>query len=133
MTVLPFPSPEDRDYGPNVRNEDPQTSHEAADEAPCREAIRIRLLRCYARAMRDFTFLADAGLTDEEAMETAEFDLADDGHRRRCSDLRQAGLIAPIIVNGEPFVRRSARTNKNRMVCAITRTGIDLLIGDRDA
>lgn len=33
-------------------------------------------------------------------MLAAGYDLADDGHRRRCSDLRAAGLIAQVVRDG---------------------------------
>ena len=59
----------------------------------------------------------------------AEFDLADDGHRRRCSDLRAEKLIAQVNFLGEDAVRRSPRTGKNRMVCTITYLGIEKLEG----
>lgn len=117
MTVLPFPA----------RNTDPSTSVEAAHDTAGREVIRISLLRCYAKTMALSSHLSDAGLTDEEAMNEAGFDLADDGHRRRCSDLRTAGLISPVYEHGREIKRLNPRTGRNRMVCAITSTGIDLL------
>ena len=113
-----------------VRNTDPETSHEAIRDEAEWEAIRIALLRCYARAAahgRD-------GLTDEEAMEMAGFSLIDDRHRRRCSDLRNTNhsqgrfvpLIVPVLVDGE-MVKRAGRTGRKRMVCTITGAGLDKL------
>ncbi len=113
-----------------VRNTDPETSHEAVHNDAEWEAIRIALLRCYAHAGahgRD-------GLTDEEAMEMAGFSLIEDGHRRRCSDLRNnkdhqgrlVPLIIPVVVDGE-MVKRAGRTGRRRMVCTITGAGADKL------
>ncbi len=106
-----------------ARTDDPQTSQLAAADTGRREAIRMTLLRAYADAL---IHLED-GITDEEAMALAGFTMIDDGHRRRCSDLRDAGLIAQIIRGGQPVTRKSARTGKARMVCTITSAGIDAL------
>ena len=99
-----------------ARNADPDTSHEAVPERERREVIQVALLRSYARAY-------PMGLTDEEAMESAGFDLIDDGHRRRCGDLRAAGEI---VRNGNEK-RSTGRTGKARMVCYITEAGADRL------
>lgn len=113
-----------------VRHTDPQTSYEAVHDDSEWEAIRISLLRCYARAAahgRD-------GLTDEEAMDMAGYSMIDDGHRRRCSDLRnntdhqgrKVPLIIPVLVDGE-IVKRAGRTGRGRMVCTVTAAGLDKL------
>lgn len=99
-----------------ARNSDPDTSHDAVPERQRRESIQINLLLAYARAY-------PRGLTDEEAMELAGYDLIDDGHRRRCGDLRAAGEVAR---NGTE-TRRTGRTGKARMVCYITEVGADRL------
>ena len=105
-----------------VRTADPETSHESAGSTPRRVAIAVELLVVYANAARE-----GRGLTDEEAMVEANYDLADDGHRRRCSTLRDAKLIEQVEINGVKQKRVSTRTKKNRMVCTITHAGIDLL------
>lgn len=113
-----------------VRGSDPETSHEAVHDDAEWEAIRIALLRCYARAAargRD-------GLTDEEAMEMAGYSMIEDGHRRRCSDLRgnkdaqgrKVPLIVPVEHDGD-MVKRAGRTGRARMVCTITAAGVDKL------
>lgn len=113
-----------------VRRTDPETSHEAVHDDAEWEAIRIALLRCYARAAahgRD-------GLTDEEAMDMAGYSMIEDGHRRRCSDLRnntdsqgrKVPLIIPVLVDGD-IVKRAGRTGRGRMVCTITAAGLDKL------
>ncbi|QDH91768.1 hypothetical protein SEA_PHRAPPUCCINO_93 [Mycobacterium phage Phrappuccino] len=107
--------------GLSARTTDPQTSQEAASDSTAREAIRITLLCAYAEALLKL----DDGLTDEEAMALAGFSLIDDGHRRRCSDLRETGLIAQVVRDGEPVTRRSERTGKQRMVCTLTEAGVD--------
>lgn len=107
----------------SARLSDPQTSQEAGRDTSVRQAIRITLLHEYADALLVFS----DGLTDEEAMNFAGFDLADDGHRRRCSDLRDAGLIAQVVLDGLPITRVSDRTGKRRMVCTITEAGISAL------
>jgi hypothetical protein len=100
---------------PFARRTDPETSHEAVPARQRRESIQLELLLAYARAYPQ-------GLTDEEAMEAAGFDLIDDGHRRRCGDLRAAGEIE---YRGEK--RATGRTGKNRMVCYATHLGADRL------
>jgi hypothetical protein len=113
-----------------VRHTDPETSHEAVHNEADWEAIRISLLRSYAWAAAN----ARNGLTDEEAMERAGYSLIEDGHRRRCSDLRgnkdfqgrSVPLIMPVEENGE-LVKRAGRTGRARMVCTITAAGVDKL------
>lgn len=88
----------------------------STDPATCREPVSrhsqtARLLDVYC--------LYD--VTDEEAVEllVGTPTLADEGLRRRASDLRALGWIAP---NGETRPNRSGR---QRMVCAITDAGRD--------
>lgn len=107
-----------------ARTDDPGTSHAAGEDSVRRQAIRLTLLMHYARAA-----VQGRGMTDEEAMQEAGYDMADDGHRRRCSDLRREGLIEQVSLDGIPQNRRSERTGKSRMVCTITHTGIDVLDG----
>jgi hypothetical protein len=120
------------DGNENVRHTDPETSHEAAEQRDSEawEAIKNELLRCYARAAargRD-------GLTDEEVMEMAGFSMIEDGHRRRCSDLRHnkdaegrpVPLTIPVLVDS-CLVKRPGRKRVPRMVCTITAAGLDVL------
>ena len=91
-----------------VRNSDPNTSI----TPPNRNSQIARLLDAYT--------LAD--LTDEEAVEVTlghPPTLADEGLRRRASDLRALGWIAP---TGE--TRPNSR-GRQRIVCAITDAGRD--------
>ena len=99
-----------------VRHTDPETSHAAVPSRQRRETIELALLRAYARVY-------PRGLTDEEAMAEAGFDLIEDGHRRRCGSLRSAGEIEQI--DGE--TRSTGRTGKARMVCYITLAGVSRL------
>jgi len=106
-----------------ARTVDPETSIAAATPTEARKAIKTNLLSYYAME----AISTGAGLTDEEAMNEAGYDLADDGHRRRCSDLRREGLIAQVIKDGVGVRRFSERTGKYRMVCTITVAGIEAL------
>jgi hypothetical protein len=108
--------------GLSARTTDPETSQEAGSDTEGRSAIRVLLLREYAEAL---LALGD-GLTDHEAMVLAGFDPRD-GHWRRCSDLRSAGLITQVISGGIPVTRVSERTGKRQMVCTVTDAGIDTL------
>jgi hypothetical protein len=102
---------------------DPDTSQAAAVSTEARQAIKIHLLAHYAIE----AISSGRGMTDEEAMNEAGYDLADDGHRRRCSDLRREGFIAQVVSNGQGVKRFSERTGKDRMVCTITEAGITAL------
>ena len=106
-----------------ARNADPETSIAAATPTEARKAIKMNLLGYYAMEAVG----TGLGLTDEEVMNEAGYDLADDGHRRRCSDLRREGLIAQVIKDGVGIKRLNERTGKDRMVCTITEAGIKVL------
>lgn len=96
--TLPFP----------VRSTDPRTCQPPKN----RLSATARLLDAYT--------LYD--LTDEEAVEVVlghEPTLADEGMRRRASDLRHLGWIEP---TGET---RANRRGRQRIVCAITDKGRD--------
>jgi hemolysin-activating ACP:hemolysin acyltransferase len=91
-----------------VRSTDPPTCKEPTN----RNAQAARLLDAYC--------LYD--LTDEEAVEVilgGPATLSDEGLRRRASDLRALGWIAP---TGDS---RPNRNGRRRMVCAITGKGRD--------
>lgn len=93
------------------RANDPKTSQQAPAKAK-RMTAMYRLLGVYC--------LND--LTDEEAVEMMlgrPATLADEGKRRRCSDLRALGWIAP---TGETRPNASGR---QRIVCQITDAGRD--------
>lgn len=106
-----------------VRHTDPETSHIAAAANPeGREIIEIKLLRAYAHAGG----WGQDGLTDEEALIQAGYDLSRDGARRRCSTLREKGQIVPVFRDGVR-VRRLGRSGFPRDVCEITDAGADRL------
>lgn len=106
-----------------VRHTDPETSHIAAEANPeGREIIEVKLLRAYAHAGA----WGQDGLTDEEALIQAGYDLSRDGARRRCSTLRQKGQIVPVCRDGVR-VRRLGRAGMPRDVCTITDAGVDRL------
>lgn len=102
-----------------VRHTDPETSHIAAEGNPeGREVIEVKLLRAYAHAGG----WDQDGLTDEEALIQAGYDLSRDGARRRCSTLREKGQIVPVYRDGVR-VRRLGRSGFPRDVCTITEAG----------
>ena len=93
------------------RRTDPWTSQQvpASDK---RNSLMVKLLEVYT--------LND--VTDEEAVELLvgrPATLGDEGKRRRCSDLRALGWIAP---TGDTRPNASGR---QRIVCAITELGRD--------
>jgi len=93
------------------RATDPETSRQAPGRRK-RMTQTYRLLGAYC--------LND--VTDEEAVEIIlghPATLADEGLRRRCSDLRATGWIEP---TGDSRPNRSGR---NRIVCRITDAGRD--------
>ena len=107
------PNPDD----PYARRNDPDTSKDAIPAEAQREAIRLILLRAYAK-------IGQRGLTDSEAMDMVGFDMALDGHRRRCSDLRALSWTAPkLLPNGKSQTRVSHHSGRARMVCTITLAG----------
>jgi len=93
------------------RTTDPSTSRQAPPKHR-RNAMIWTMLEVYT--------LND--VTDEEAVELAlgrPATLADEGLRRRCSDLRALGYIAP---TGDT---RPNASGKQRIVCAVTDLGLD--------
>lgn len=92
-----------------ARSTDPTTSHDAARLIAAKaESHRILLLAEYAAA-------GTAGLIDDEA--GAHADLLHTGYWKRCSDLRNAGVIEP---TGHTRIGRAGR---EQQVCAITPEG----------
>ena len=115
---------------PNVRVDDPDTSHAAAEGDEARwTQHRELLLVAYYRALR----AGKDGLTDLEAGEAAG--LAEHYHHKRCGELRvptrapqgwAAEAGAPLIAaTGQ--TRKSHLTGRARMVSAITERGIEYL------
>lgn len=95
----------------DFRATDPQTSRQAPTRAK-KETAMYRLLEVYC--------LND--VTDEEAVEILlghPATLADEGKRRRCSDLRALGWITPT------GATRTNASGRQRIVCAITDAGRD--------
>jgi hypothetical protein len=97
------------------RNTDPGTSHAAARSVSVRAGTQ--------RAKLLLTFYVDGqlaekpGLTDEEAMEMSEGVSPVSEFAKRCSELRDAGLIEP---TGET---RKGNAGVDRIVSAITDKG----------
>lgn len=106
-----------------VRHTDPETSHIAASaNHEGREAIEVKLLRQYAHAAA----WNQDGLTDEEALIQAGYDMSQDGARRRCSSLRDHGQIEQVYRDGMK-IKRLGRSGLPRIVCMITAAGLDRL------
>jgi hypothetical protein len=92
-----------------ARSSDPDTSRQAAAAAERRApSQRDRLLSAYMTA-------GDRGLTDEEAGVSAG--LSGSGYWKRCSDLRNLGLIVPL----GPL--RQVSSGLMAQVCVITPEG----------
>ena len=108
------------DYGPHThaRSSDPVTSKVGAHVAKLRAGTHKHLLlRAYLTQPR--------GLTDEEAAEAC--DLLSVGYWKRCSDLRNDGLLKPVLdADGKPLTRLS-RNGVTNMVCRITDRGLATL------
>lgn len=104
-----------------VRASDGATSHRAAQAAaPRTGSQKHRLLIAYKVA-------AAHGLTDEEAAEiTGLAGLRSCCWWKRCSELRQAGLIA------DSSRTRQSLAGEQRMVCVITAAGRDVLSAARE-
>lgn len=99
---------------PNARNTDPATSHLAGANLPNAHTQRAKLLAAYASK--------PLGLTDEQAGVLTELDkLPRCCYWKRCSELRQAGMIE---VTGET---RASTAGRLQNVCVITLEGIKAL------
>jgi hypothetical protein len=94
-----------------ARATDPVTSHVAAKMPFKRDSQRHLLLRCYEYAR---------GLTDAEAAEAAGINRGCPW--KRCSELREMGLIQPIT-----GVTRMSPNGAMQRVCAITAQGLAVL------
>jgi hypothetical protein len=100
----------------NVRATDPKTSKLASQSVAFRSGSqKAKLLAVYAEA-------SDEGLTDEQAgVSSGLAKMPKCCYWKRCSELRQAGLIE---VNGK--MRRSS-VGEQQQVCIITSAGLELL------
>lgn len=99
----------------NARNSDPKTSKAAGASVVMRAGSQKHTLLCVY-------FLALNGLTDEEAGQTSGLAYKNKCcYWKRCSELRQAGLIAP---TGET---RLSSASEHQQVCAITEAGKRIL------
>lgn len=108
----------------HARSSDPVTSKAAARSSAMRASShKARLLRAYPAAA--------VGFTDEEAAIRA--DLLSVGYWKRCSDLRNAGLIEPVPHSNGGFLTRRTDNGDAVMVCRITDLGLATLASMKDA
>lgn len=98
------------------RTTDPATSHSAA------KAVTVRAGTQRARLLIAFMELPDA--TDEEAMERADGVSPFSEYSKRCSELREVGMIKP---TGET---RPGISGQARIVSVITERGLDCLLNE---
>ena len=96
----------------NYRNGDPTTSMMAG------ESVKDRLTNFRLRLLEQYEKNRTEGLTDDEARSRAGF-TRDHGYWKRCSDLRNAGYVAP---TGQT---RPGNSGRQQMVCVITDEGRD--------
>ena len=100
----------------NARNTDPTTSKQGAISSTVRAGSQKELL------LREYNSNRMFGLTDEEAGKASGLAYKNKCcYWKRCSELREAGLIAP---NHET---RLSSANEQQMVCIITQKGLDAL------
>lgn len=101
-----------------ARRTDPGTSHAAAPPP-----VKARTQR--AKLLESFGLLSAAeGITDEEAMEKAVGVSPSSEYAKRCSELREAGLIELCLYAGTASpVTRKGNTGVERIVCRITEEG----------
>lgn len=103
------------------RRTDPSTSH-AAEPTPVRAGTqRARLLEAFGLPS------AAEGLTDEEAMEKATGVSAISEYAKRCSELRDAGLIEVVRDSEGAYLVRKGGTGIDRIVSRITDEGNKVL------
>jgi hypothetical protein len=94
-----------------ARSSDPVTSKAAARGVAYRAGSqKARLLAAYAAHPE--------GLTDEEAAGLAG--LLHTGFWKRCADLRNDGVIAPVVTPAYVLVTRAASSGEQVMVCRMT-------------
>lgn len=107
------------------RTTDPSTSHRAgASVTVTARSAAARILREHDRVSRNPACTSLwAGLTDEEAGLLAGVRAA----HKRVSELLRAGLLEPVVLDGEPLERRSTVTGRDGRVLTITPAGRALL------
>jgi hypothetical protein len=101
-----------------ARASDPVTSKAAAND------VRIRARSQRGTLLRAFVMAGEHGLTDEEAAYVTR--LVENRSAcwwKRCSDLRELGLIAP---TGDT---RPGSAGSDRMVCVVTEDGLRVADG----
>lgn len=107
-------------YGPGVRPTDPETSHLAARRTPyLRGADRVRCLIAHS--------MNPAGLTDYELAEIVNRQQNSAGKRR--TELRDDGLVEPVLLPDGTFLKRKGPTGALCMVWRITALGKHLMAG----
>ena len=113
------------DYDPrtHARSSDPSTSKAGARSVKLRAGTqKHRLLKAYT--------MATHGLTDQDAAYMA--DLLSVGYWKRCSDLRNDGLIEPMRHADGSLVTRPSRDGEAVMVCCITDLGMATLTATKE-
>ena len=99
------------------RTGDPSTSVEAAASmSESRKAMAKKLLLAFKNNPE--------GLTAEEASLLCGYS-AENGAWKRVSDLKNAGLIEPKIVEGQESTRLSSSNRKQRVMIAVTDTAVE--------
>lgn len=112
----------------HARTTDPVTSKAAARRSSVRAGShKARLLAAYGSATASKAVGMDnvTGLTDVEAAEIC--DLLSVGYWKRCSDLRNDGLIQPVLHDSGNVVIRYTANGDANMVCSITDLGLATL------
>lgn len=100
-----------------ARRTDPGTSHKATPTP-----VRARTQR--AKLLESFGLPSSVeGITDEEAMEKAVGVSPVSEYAKRCSELRDAGLIAVVVDESGATVVRKGNTGIDRIVSRITDEG----------
>lgn len=97
--------------GPLTRTGDYDTSIAGA------ESVRMRRRSQQFKLLREFCLASDSGLTDEEAADAAQVPVRS-CYWKRCSELRQMGLIEPT------DQRRNGDAGVQRIVSVVTEKGI---------
>lgn len=123
-------------YDPDAhaRRNDPSTSKAGARSAAIRAGShKARLLEAYFDAQPAPAVGMEncPGLTDTEAASAA--DLLSVGYWKRCSDLRNDGLIEPILHIGGATVIRYTGNGDANMVCKITELGMATLMSMKES
>jgi hypothetical protein len=100
---------------PSARRSDPETSHEAAEDASINASLgRVLVMKCLARGpSTDFELEAQTGWQQTSI-----------GKRR--GECRDAGLVQKLQVDGH-IVKRPAPSGSNSIVWEITSKGMDWL------